>query len=127
MSRRRRILVLESDERVRVDLEQALIEAGFDAVTTAEFLEAVDLLYSWEFDLVLVGGQPRQQCVGELLHLMREMQHPVRGLALLPRTAAEARDIPRIGVWPRPEEPWCDEILKVVARRFGRQEAQGAA
>jgi DNA-binding NtrC family response regulator len=127
MHDRERVLILESDEDLRNQLEWSLAEAGFAPTTTEEFGEAVDLLYSRDFDLVLVGEYPRMQCATELLRLMRQMQCPVRRIALLPETAAEARNIPRLGLWPVPEEPWCADILKIVGRHFTKHAASAAA
>jgi DNA-binding NtrC family response regulator len=127
MHSRKQVLILESDEDLRNQLEWSLAEAGIAATTAEELGEAVDLLYARDFDVVLVGEYPRAQWAGDLLFQMREMQCPVRRIALLPETAAEAKDIPRLGLWPVPEEPWCADLLQLVGRQFIRRTMSAAA
>ncbi|MGA3213524.1 MAG: hypothetical protein ABSD20_19650 [Terriglobales bacterium] len=127
MNRRRQVLILESDEHLRTELEHALAGAGFDAVTTREFREAVNFLFSRDIDLVLVGDQPRPHCAGELLRLMRQMQCAPSRIALLPESTTEAEDLPRLGLTNGPEDPWCDEILELVGKQFVRRALTEAA
>ncbi|MGA3212682.1 MAG: response regulator [Terriglobales bacterium] len=127
MSNRKRVLVWETDECLCRQLEWALVEWGFEATTTQDFAEAIDLLYARDFDLVLVGEPPDTQCARELLRMMREMRCPARAIALAPEYAADAADMIRLGSRSRTEEPWCDQILKIASRHFADRATFAAA
>ena len=53
-----RILVLDFDESTLIRLEQFLEEAGFDTTTTWDINEALLLLETKSFDLIVVGDHP---------------------------------------------------------------------
>jgi DNA-binding NtrC family response regulator len=127
MSDRKRVLVLETDEGLCLQLEWALVASGFEATATQDFGEALDLLYARDFDLVLVGEPPHAQCARELLRMMREVQYPVRAIALAPEYSSDAGDMIRPRLWPRTEEPWCAEILKIASRHFANRATSAAA
>lgn len=56
--RRKEILILDNDESVLIGLERILEDEGFETTTTWDTREALDLLDSREFDLLLVGNHP---------------------------------------------------------------------
>lgn len=68
---REKILILDRDERVLIDLERVLEDEGFETTTTWDLQEALDLLACWDFDLLLVGDHPPEVRSAELLKTLR--------------------------------------------------------
>jgi DNA-binding NtrC family response regulator len=56
---RHKILIVDHDERLLIDLERVLQEEGFDTTTTWDPREAVTLLKFQKFELLLVGDHPQ--------------------------------------------------------------------
>lgn len=68
---RHKILIVDHDDRVLIDLERVLQEEGFDTTTTWDPREAVTLLKFQKFELLLVGDHPqftpvRRECCSRL-------------------------------------------------------------
>ena len=53
-----RVLILDVDERILIILERVLEEAGFDTTTTWSSADALLLLKTARFDLIVVGDHP---------------------------------------------------------------------
>jgi CheY-like chemotaxis protein len=70
-SSRKRILILDHDEQVLMDLESLLESAGFETTTTWDRQEALRLLNSRDFDLLLLGDHPREVKCVELLKVLQ--------------------------------------------------------
>jgi CheY-like chemotaxis protein len=71
---RKKILILDHDERAIIDLERVLEDEGFETTTTWDTREALDLLAHRDFDLVLVGDHPPKVRSAELLNTLRSRQ-----------------------------------------------------
>jgi DNA-binding response OmpR family regulator len=71
---RKKVLVLDYDERVLIDLEQVLEDEGFATTTTWDLQEALDLLAQRDFDLLLVGDHPPEVRCAEFLKALRTRQ-----------------------------------------------------
>jgi DNA-binding response OmpR family regulator len=71
---RKKILVLDHDERVLIDLERCLEDEGFETTTTWDLQEALDLLANRDFDLLLLGDHPPEVRCAELLKTFRSRQ-----------------------------------------------------
>ena len=71
-SRQRRILVLDSDEQTLIELQKTLEDYGFDTTVTWDTAEALNLLRSRPYDLLVVGDHPPEVTGGEIL---RELQY----------------------------------------------------
>lgn len=78
------MLVLHCDERLLIELEKALEEAGFDTTTTWEFREAVGLLSARRFDLVLAGVHPPHVTCNDLFSSLRKLNPAARCVILHP-------------------------------------------
>lgn len=63
----KQILVVDSDDAVRTDLEEQINELGHDSVTTWSGLEALDLLKLRRFDILLVGDYLPDMYIGDFL------------------------------------------------------------
>jgi CheY-like chemotaxis protein len=70
-SSRKSILILDHDEQVLMDLESVLESAGFETTTTWDRQEALRLLNSRDFDLLLLGDHPPEVKCAELLKALR--------------------------------------------------------
>ncbi len=71
---RKRILILDHDERVLIDLERILEDEGFETTTTWDLREALDLLAHRDFDLLVVGDHPPEVRCAELLKTLGSRQ-----------------------------------------------------
>jgi len=71
---RKKILILDHDERVLINLESVLESAGFETTTTWDMQEALTLLNCRDFDLLLLGDHPPQVKCAELLKGLRCQQ-----------------------------------------------------
>jgi CheY-like chemotaxis protein len=67
MASRKRILLLDNDERVLLDLQRRLEDEGFDTATTWDAVEALELARTRHFDLLLVGDHPPEISGAEIL------------------------------------------------------------
>ena len=65
--RRKEILILDSDPEVLIALEKLLEDEGFETSTTWDASEAVALLASQHFDLLLAGEHAPEVNCAELL------------------------------------------------------------
>lgn len=74
MDVRKKVLVLDADERLLIELERLLEDAGFDTITTWELRDALALLCTRRFDMVLVGDHPPEIPASEVLKQLRKMQ-----------------------------------------------------
>ena len=83
---RKRILILDHDEQVLIELESALESAGFETTTTWDRQEAVRLLDSRDFDLLLLGDHPPEVKCAELLKALRS--RPSRAPCIVLRSVA---------------------------------------
>lgn len=70
-ARRNRILVLDIDEQVLLELQRQLESEGFEITTTWDMAEALKLVASRHFDLLLVGDNAPEVSGSEVL---RELQ-----------------------------------------------------
>ncbi len=70
-TRRNRILVLDIDEQILMELERLLENEGFDTTTTWDSAEALAQVRTRHFDLLLVGDHPPEISGSEML---RELQ-----------------------------------------------------
>ncbi len=66
-----RLLVLDTDEQVLIELERLLQQEGYDATTTWDTGEALALARSRHFDLLLVGDHPPEISASEILRQLQ--------------------------------------------------------
>jgi len=71
---RKKILILDHDERVLIDLERILEDEGFETTTTWDLRKASDLLAHRDFDLLLLGEHPPEVRCAEFLKTLRSRQ-----------------------------------------------------
>jgi len=71
---RKKILVLDYDERVLIDLERVLEDEGFETTTTWDVKEALDLFTHRDFDVLLMGDRPPEVRCTEFLKALRTRQ-----------------------------------------------------
>ncbi len=81
---RRKILTLDHDERVLIDLERVLEDEGFETTTTWDLQEALDLLTHRNFDLLLLGDHPPEVRCAEFLKALRSRQTSAPCIVLQP-------------------------------------------
>lgn len=71
---RKKILILDHDERVLIDLERILEDEGFETTTTWDLREAWDRLAHREFDLLLLADHPPEVRCAEFLKTLQSRQ-----------------------------------------------------
>ncbi len=71
-AKRKRILIVNSDEQVLMNLEHILENRGFNTTTTWDAAEALRTMAARSFDLMLIEDHPPALNAGELL---RQMQY----------------------------------------------------
>jgi DNA-binding NtrC family response regulator len=87
--RRKRVLILDLDERVLMTLERLLEDAGCDTCTTWNVAEARRLFADDGFDVVLVGDHPPELDAEKILAEL-EVRHSDCKCLVLESTAQEA-------------------------------------
>jgi CheY-like chemotaxis protein len=83
---RKKILILDYDERVLIDLERVLEDEGFETTTTWDTREALELVAHRDFDLLLLGDHPPEVRSTELLNTLRS--RPISAPCIVLQTAA---------------------------------------
>lgn len=71
---RKKILILDQDETVLIELERLLEDEGFETATTWDFRQALDLLTFREFDLLLVADHLAEVSCSDLLKMLASRQ-----------------------------------------------------
>jgi DNA-binding NtrC family response regulator len=83
---RHRVLLLDTDSEFLISLEQVLEEEGFNTTTSWDARQAIELLGSDHFDVLLVGEHPPEVKSAELLN---RLQAERRGIpCIVMRSAA---------------------------------------
>ena len=67
----KKVLILDYDERVLIDMERILQDEGFETTTTWDLRGALDLLAKRDFDFFLLGDHPPEVRCAELLKTLR--------------------------------------------------------
>ncbi len=73
-SQRTKVLALDSDPEFLVALEHVLEAAGLDTTTTWDAAEAISLLASEPFAVLLVGEHPPEVCCTEVLKRLQDIK-----------------------------------------------------
>jgi CheY-like chemotaxis protein len=115
MRGRERILVLDIDEQLLVELEGLLENQGFETTTTWEYREALQLLQSHEFDFVLVGDHPPDIDPSELLKQLHAMQSSPPCIVLRSPNLEPTLRVP--GVLAVVDRHSPSDILRVIKER----------
>ena len=84
--RKKRIIILDYDERVLIEMERILEDEGFETTTTWDVGEASDLLANGNFDLLLLGEHPPEVRCAEFLKTLRTRR--TRAPCIVLQTAA---------------------------------------
>lgn len=117
---KKRILVIDDDERVLTALECFLENEGYQTCTAWSGREGMDLLRSGKFDLVLLDDYLWDMDIREILAQVRKMAIPP--VVMLTESAPALGERKRyaelgahslIGKWAS-----CDEIAKAVRECF---------
>jgi CheY-like chemotaxis protein len=93
LQEKKRVLVVDDDDRARRALEWALSGAGYEASSAASGGEALAILHAEPFDLMLVDDSLYDMRLEDLLQSLRsyEIQPLVVVLEAVPRMGAAAR------------------------------------
>ena len=96
-----KILVLDSDPEFLIELEHLLEGEGFDTTVTWNLWEAMALLASRKFDLLLVGEHSPEVKAADILMRLRAMPTPVPCIILqtAERHPFEAQYLSRFGAY----------------------------
>jgi DNA-binding response OmpR family regulator len=80
-SRNKRVLIVDNDERESAKLGMMLQRAGFDSIATWSGLEALELLKSREYDILLVSSYLPDVYVGDFFERVNQL--PVRPCSIV--------------------------------------------
>lgn len=69
---RRRALIVDTDETVLISVERLLEEEGIDTTTTWDMREALAMLRSKRYDVLLLAEHPPEISCGHILRQLRE-------------------------------------------------------
>ncbi len=69
---RRRALIVDTDETVLISVERLLEEEGIDTTTTWDMREAIAMLRSKRYDVLLLAEHPPEISCGRILRQLRE-------------------------------------------------------
>jgi DNA-binding response OmpR family regulator len=82
MAEKMRVLIVHTDEYALIGLEQALEDCGLNTTTTWDAREAVQLLRTLRFDMVVVGDRPPAVSASDLLAVARASNQNARCVVL---------------------------------------------
>lgn len=121
MNRRQHVLVLDIDERFLIEWERMLEDEGFDTTTTWDCRQAVELLHSRGYDLVVVGHHPPDINAEDVLTIVQEVNGAARCVVLYPSDACSGEYIRSRGVFA--VKARCDpaEVLRLVEEHFAKR------
>ena len=80
-SRNKRVLIVDNDEEESARLGVMLQRAGFDSIATWSGLEALELLKSGEYDILLVSSYLPDVYVGDFFERLNRL--PVRPCSIV--------------------------------------------
>jgi DNA-binding NtrC family response regulator len=92
---RNRILIVDNDEKVLIELERSLEQAGYETETAWNLPEGIDALADGRFHLLLVGDHPPELNCERVLRVL----------------AREGLDIPVIVMHTRPRHPFAEAFI----------------
>lgn len=127
MDERKRILVLDADECFLIELEWLLEDAGFDTIVTWEFRDALELLCTRHFDMVLVGDHPPDIPARDVLHQLRKMHHAVHCAVLHSADPAANEYFRSIGAFVVIGRQSQNEIVQLIKNWFSNHTRLAAA
>jgi DNA-binding response OmpR family regulator len=124
---RKKILILDRDEQVLIDLEQVLENAGFETTTTWDMEEALNLLSGRDFDLLLLGDHPPEVSGAELLKGLRSRgsSAPCIVLRCAPRFPFEDLYLCRLGAYAVVSKSKDCDLVATIRECLGVPEASG--
>lgn len=94
---RKRILAVDPDEFVLIQLERLLEDAGFDTTTTWDARHALSLIGGEDFDCVLLCDHPPEVNAKDLLIRMRNLGRFPSCIVLQPAAAIHAAEFTQLG------------------------------
>ncbi len=103
---RKRILVVDTDPELLINLEQILEDGGYATTTTWDTGVSLDLLDSQRFDLLLVGNHPPEIDAAQIVTRARRAQSAPHCLVMQSR-----------GRFPFEAEYLCHKGADAVVRR----------
>jgi len=113
---RKKILILDHDERVLIDLERILEDEGVETMTTWDLQEALDLVVHQEFDLLLLGEHPPEVRCAEFVKTLRCRQISPSCIVLetAPRHPFEGQYLCWLGAYAvMPKWKYSDIVAKI--------------
>ena len=89
-----RILILDFDENALITLEQMLVDAGFDTITSWDRAEVLHLLEEQYFDFLVIGDHPPELDAAKFLSEVHERGHC--GACLVLRSDIRQSEVERL-------------------------------
>ena len=111
----KRVLVVDNEDSVRSALERQLGEAGCHALTTWSGMEALGILRSIPFDVLLVDDYLPDLHIGEFLNQVSRLEVPPRVLVMQTKpTQRDLRFRGAKGAWPLVDKTEIAEVIQAV-------------
>lgn len=92
---RNRILIVDNDEKVLIELERALEQEGYETEIAWDLPEGLDVLADGRFHLLLVGDHPPELNCERVLRVL----------------AREGVDVPVVVMHTRPRHPFAEAFI----------------
>ncbi len=124
---RKRILLVDLDELVLIQLQKVLEDAGFDTTTTWELREARELLRSCPFDMLLVGDHPPEIPAGDLLKQVRDTHSGIQCMVLQSAAPAAHDYFRSLGALAVVAKHRHHEIVQLIKNQLGGRAMAAAA
>lgn len=127
MSPRKKVLILDCDADYLITLERHMEEGGFDTTTTWNACEAMTLLGSRQFDVLLVGEHPPEVKSEEILKGLRTR----RSVACIVLQAAmrhpfDAQHLSSLGAYAVVPKQKIKEVMQKVHQSLKNSHAASA-
>jgi CheY-like chemotaxis protein len=111
----KRVLVVDNEDSVRAALELQLGEAGWHALTTWSGLEALGILKSIPFDVLLVDDYLPDLHIGEFLKQVSRLRVPPRVLVMQAKpTQRDLRFRGAAGAWPLVDKTQIAQVIEAI-------------
>ena len=130
MSRRNKVLIVDCDADYLITLERHLEEEGFDTTTTWDACEAMALLGSRQFNVILVGEHPPEVKCEEILKGVKSRRSvPCIVLQTATRHPFEAQYLSSLGAYAVVPKQKVKEVMQQVHQSLkpSRGASAGAA
>jgi DNA-binding response OmpR family regulator len=111
----KRVLIVDNEDSIRAALELHLAEVGWHALTTWSGLEALGILKSIPFDVLLVDDYLPDLHIGEFLKQISRLRACPRVFVMQAKpTQRDIRFSGAAGVWPLVDKTQIPQVIEAI-------------